>query len=76
LLVAGLLAAAIEKAGSTEVGAVLGALSTLRDFHGVTGTISFVDGSRIPLKSVTIIRVADGKRNFAEQIVPAHVANP
>jgi branched-chain amino acid transport system substrate-binding protein len=73
---AGLLAAAIEKAGSTETQAVLDALSTLQNFHGVTGTISFVDGSRIPLKSVTIIRVADGKRNFAEQIVPAHVANP
>jgi branched-chain amino acid transport system substrate-binding protein len=73
---AGLIAAAIEKAGSTNVDAVLEALSTLHDFHGVTGTISFVDGSRIPLKSVTIIQIADGDRRFADQIVPSHVAKP
>lgn len=73
---AGLLAASIEKAGSTDVRAVLEALSTTKDFRGVTGTISFVDGSHIPLKSVTIIEVADGMRGFADQIVPAHVAAP
>ncbi len=73
---AGLLAAAIEKAGSTESESVLGALAALKDFKGVTGTISFIDGSHIPLKSVTIIRVADGDLHFAEELVPTHVAAP
>jgi branched-chain amino acid transport system substrate-binding protein len=73
---AGLLAAVIDKAGSAAPSALLDALSTLTDFDGVTGNISFINGSRVPLKSVTILEVADGKRRFVEEIVPKHVADP
>ena len=73
---AGLLAAAVEKAQSTAPDKVLAALSSIRDYQGVTGTISFVGGSRIPLKSVTILKVAEGQRQFVEQLVPRQVPSP
>ena len=73
---AALLAAAVKKAASTAPEKVLAALSSMQDFEGVTGTISFVDGSRIPLKSVTILGVSNGERHFVEQLVPTHVPSP
>jgi ABC-type branched-subunit amino acid transport system substrate-binding protein len=72
---AALLVAAIKNANSTAPEDVLDALSKIRNFQGVTGTISF-DGSRIPSKPVTILEVADGRRRFVEQIVPATVPSP
>ena len=51
-----LLMAAISAAGSTRPQAVRKALAATQGFAGVTGTISYRDGSRIPAKSVSIIR--------------------
>lgn len=73
---AGLIAAAVNKANSTAPEKVLQALATIQDYKGVTGSISFIDGSCVPLKSVTILEVAGGKRNFVEQIIPRHVPSP
>ena len=73
---AGLLAAAIGRAGSAAPEDVLQALSTLQNYDGVTGKISFVGGSRIPKKSVTILRVDDGQRRFVEEIIPTDVPAP
>jgi branched-chain amino acid transport system substrate-binding protein len=73
---ANLMIAAIEKADSVEPAAVLKALAATRDFHGVTGTISYLGGSRIPTKSVTIMRIDGGQERFVGTIMPEHVPAP
>jgi branched-chain amino acid transport system substrate-binding protein len=71
-----LVAAAINKAGSTEVPKVIAALSTLSGFKGVTGEISYTHGSQIPTKSVTIMKVINGDESFVRTVLPTNVPAP
>ena len=71
-----LLMVAIENAGSTEAQAVREGLARIKDFAGVTGKISFAEGSRIPLKSVSIMEVDGGRRSFKADILPKNVPPP
>jgi branched-chain amino acid transport system substrate-binding protein len=71
-----LLAAAITRAKSAAPAEVLEALGAIDRFEGVTGTIGYAPGARIPNKSVSILRVAGGRRSLVEQIVPASVPPP
>ena len=61
---------AMERAGSIEGAAVRDALAATQGFEGVTGTISYEPGVRIPSKSVALIEVVDGKNNLLEIVVP------
>jgi branched-chain amino acid transport system substrate-binding protein len=67
---------AIENAGSTNPQAVREALALTTDFDGVTGTISFVAGSQIPVKSVTIMEVDGGRQSFVANVLPKKVPPP
>jgi len=71
-----LLADAITRAGKTDPKAMLEALKTTKDLPGVTGTITFQPGSRIPQKGVTVILVKDGKFTLAAEVVPQKVPVP
>ncbi|MCC3305945.1 ABC transporter substrate-binding protein [Sneathiella sp. HT1-7] len=71
-----LVAAAIEAAGSTDVEAIREALSTLTNFKGITGEISFSNDSQIPTKSVTIMKVIKGDETFVQTILPENVPAP
>jgi branched-chain amino acid transport system substrate-binding protein len=71
-----LLMTAIENAGSTNPQAVREALALTTDFDGVTGTISFVAGSQIPVKSVTIMEVDGGRQSFVANVLPKKVPPP
>jgi branched-chain amino acid transport system substrate-binding protein len=73
-----LLADAIERAGSTDAADIQAALLETEDFPGITGAITFSEGSHIPQKGVTIIEVVDGQFTLAEEVVPEVVppANP
>ena len=73
---AGLLMAAIEKAGVTAPAAVRQALAATSGYHGVTGTISYRDGSRIPAKSVTIMRIDGGEQQFVANVLPEAIPAP
>lgn len=68
-----LLADAIARAGSSDRAAIGAALATTRDLPGVTGTISYENDSRIPRKTVTVVRLVDGQRQLAAQFIPLHV---
>ena len=46
------------------------ALAATQGFQGVTGTISYEPGSRIPSKSVALIEVVDGKNNLLKIVTP------
>jgi branched-chain amino acid transport system substrate-binding protein len=71
-----LLLAAIASAGSTKPKAVRKALATTTGFAGVTGTISYRGGSRIPAKSVSIISVMQGRQRLAASVLPEKVPAP
>ena len=63
-----LIVAAIETAGNCKRKAIREALSETRGFEGVTGTIGYRDGMRVPMKSVSLMSVVDGKARFVKEI--------
>ncbi|MEZ5785861.1 MAG: ABC transporter substrate-binding protein [Xanthobacteraceae bacterium] len=71
-----LLMAAIGAAGRTEPEAVRKALAGTHDFEGVTGTISYQDGSRIPSKSVAIIAIEQGAQKYMGSLTPKKIPVP
>jgi branched-chain amino acid transport system substrate-binding protein len=68
-----LLADAIRRAGSDERAGLLASLAATDGFAGVTGTITYGAGARIPTKTVTVVRVAGGEIELAAEIVPDDV---
>jgi branched-chain amino acid transport system substrate-binding protein len=71
-----LLADAIKRAGSTDPKAIRTALQATSGLAGVTGTISFPAGSRIPQKGVTVILVKNGTFTLAQEVVPQKIPAP
>jgi branched-chain amino acid transport system substrate-binding protein len=65
-----LIADAIQRAGSAEPRAIRDALAATQGFQAVTGVITYQEGQRKPAKSVTIIRVQDGKYSFVKEVTP------
>lgn len=57
------------RAGSDDPTRIAAALAATRDFHGVTGTISFAKGP-VPVKDVWIIEIAQGSARLAKRWVP------
>ncbi|MGE0684212.1 MAG: ABC transporter substrate-binding protein [Candidatus Binatia bacterium] len=72
----GVLLAAIKAGGSAKPAKVLAALGQLQGYRGVTGTISYEGGSRIPKKSVTILEVRDERPTFVRQMIPEKTPPP
>lgn len=70
-----LVAAAIVTARSAEPSAVRAALLATQDFAGVTGTLSYAGGTRVPRKEVTVIEVGRRER-VAATFVPGDVPQP
>jgi branched-chain amino acid transport system substrate-binding protein len=71
-----LLMAAIRSAGSDRPSAVRQALAATHGFAGVTGTISYRNGSRIPAKSVSIIAVSRARLSLAASVLPEKIPGP
>ena len=71
-----LIADAITRAGSDDPAKVKEALAATKGFVGITGTISFRPGVRVPDKTATIIGVKDEKLFLAAQITPSFVPAP
>lgn len=71
-----LLMAAVAHAQSPDPAKVLQALSLFRKFDGVTGTLSYAPGSRIPTKTVTILGINQGKIKLVKQLMPSKVPPP
>ena len=62
----GLIANAIEQAGSAEPAAIREALANTRDYPAVTGTISYTRENMVPPKPVSIVSVQGGEYNVEE----------
>jgi branched-chain amino acid transport system substrate-binding protein len=71
-----LMADAIKRAGSTDPAAIRDALANTKGFEGVTGTITYNPPSRIPQKTVAIIKIVNGKYTLAAEVVPEKVPAP
>jgi branched-chain amino acid transport system substrate-binding protein len=66
----GLVADAIERAGSTEGKALRDALAATKGYKAVTGEITYARPSGVPVKGVSIISVHDGKYKVEEVWMP------
>jgi branched-chain amino acid transport system substrate-binding protein len=71
-----LLLAAARKAGSSDPEAVRAALAGTSGFQGVTGTISFDGNSRIPSKSVSVLRIVKGHPELVKEVTPQSIPAP
>jgi branched-chain amino acid transport system substrate-binding protein len=65
-----LIADAIKRAGSAEPKAIRDALAATKGFNAITGQITYMEGQRKPDKTVSIIKVQDGKYSFVKEIKP------
>jgi len=62
----GLIADAIERAGTTEGKALQKALAETKNYQGVTGQIAYTRPSRVPVKPIAIIGVQGGKFEYLD----------
>lgn len=60
----GLLFNAIQTAGKADRETIREALSTLKQYQGVTGDVKFQADSRDPIKSAVILQIKDGKFTY------------
>jgi branched-chain amino acid transport system substrate-binding protein len=67
---------AIGRAGSTDPKAIQKAIQDTKDFRGVTGNISYSNGSHVPQKGVTIVAVKGCRFTLGAEIVPEKVPAP
>lgn len=72
----GLIARAIADAGTTDPIEIRSAPAEVATFQGVTGTVRYPPGQRIPIKSVSIVGVRDGTLALVEERVPDSVPVP
>ena len=71
-----LMADAIKRAGSTDPEAIRQAIQRTLDFPGITGMISYPNGTHVPQKSITIIAIEDGRYTLGAEIIPEDVPAP
>jgi len=65
-----LFADAIKRAGSVEGNAVRIALGETKNLPSVTGSLSFLNGSRVPTKAVTIVEIMKAETSYLQTIMP------
>ena len=68
-----LMADAIERAGSDDPTAIRDALAETEGFEGITGTVTYEEGSRIPNKGCALIEVRNGQFTFLRNVTPTKV---
>jgi len=71
-----LVSKAIELAGNDSPAKIPEGLAQIEDFEGVSGIISYNDGSKIPDKSVSIIQVENGEFRTVKQMIPEYLPDP
>jgi len=67
---------AIRHAGSANPKAIRKALSETKDFQGVTGTITYPPGERVPQKTVWVIHIKNEHYTLAAHLIPKIIPAP
>lgn len=60
----------MERADSTDPEDIRKELAQEQGYQGVTGLIAYKKGSRVPHKSVAIIKVEEGQFHFVTTVIP------
>ena len=68
--------AAVADAGSADAAKVRDALANLEGIEGATGTITYKGTNGMPVKSIALIKVVDGKKELISVTVPEAAALP
>jgi len=71
-----LVAEAIKVAGSADPAAIEEGLAQIKAFPGVTGTLAYPEGSKVPDKSVAILIVLGGKFRTLATFAPEYLPPP
>jgi branched-chain amino acid transport system substrate-binding protein len=68
--------AAVEKAGSLDPKALATAIDETENVEGVNGKITLKGTSGVPIKTVYLVKVVNGKMVLEDQIIPSYVPAP
>jgi branched-chain amino acid transport system substrate-binding protein len=68
--------AAVEKAGSLDPKALGQAVDQTENVQGINGTITLKGTDGVPIKTVYLIKVVNGKTVLEDQIVPSYIPKP
>jgi branched-chain amino acid transport system substrate-binding protein len=71
-----LLMTAIEEAGGSRPADVLLGLASIKEYRGVSGSVGYSANGRIPKKSVTVVRVEDGRQALVTSLILESVPAP
>jgi len=71
-----LTAQAIKIVGSAEPAKIEEGLALVKDFPGVTGSITFAEGSKVPQKGVSVLVVKNGVFETLESMIPSYIPAP
>ncbi len=71
-----LTAQAIKLVGSAEPSKIEEGLALVKDFPGVTGSITFAEGSKVPQKGVSVLVVKNGVFETLQSMVPSYIPAP
>jgi len=69
-------AQAIKIVGSAEPAKIEEGLAFIKDFPGVTGSITFAEGSKVPQKGVSVLVVKNGVFETLESMIPSYIPAP
>jgi len=72
----GLIAQAIKNTGSVDSAAIVSGLEGLKNYPGVTGSISYSPGQRVAAKGVSVIEVQGGKFVTIKSVAPSYIPAP
>jgi len=67
---------AAMNAGSVEPDALIEGIKALKDFPGLTGTMTMNPDTRIPVKEVTLVRMAGTTPELLDRRTPAYIPEP
>lgn len=73
---ANLLLEVFKRANSIDPKSIESTLEEIKNFEGVTGTISFSPENHVPNKTVWIIQVENGEESLASTLIPKNVPMP
>jgi len=71
-----LLADIMRVSPSLNTESLIKTIHTLDNYVGVTGELSYLNGQKAPLKTVSIVRIVDGTAVFVGEWVPIEVPKP
>ncbi len=72
----GLIADAIKRAGSEDPAKIREALAATKGYPGITGSITFPPGVRVPQKTVTMIAVKGDQLTLGAEVTPNWIPAP